>query len=55
MTNIRKAVAALFALVGTWGMTAALEGGITAVEWFGLLAAIGGSAAVWGIPNDPEA
>lgn len=55
MSRYAKAIAALCSLIGTWGMTAALDDGITAVELFGLLAAIGGSAAVWSIPNDPLA
>lgn len=53
MTEIRKSIAALIALIGTWGVTAASDGGINAVEWFGLLAVIGGTGAVWGIPNTP--
>lgn len=52
MSRYRKSLMALVALVGTWGITAAPDG-ITAVEWFGLLAAIGGTGAVWGVPNDP--
>lgn len=55
MSGIRKALAALVALVGAWGITAAADGQVDAVEWFGLLAVLGGTGAVWGIPNDTEA
>lgn len=51
MAGVRKALAALVALVGTWGVTAVADGAIDAVEWFGLLVVLGGSGAVWGIPN----
>lgn len=54
MATVRKAVAALFALVGTWGMTALADGHLSAVEWFGLIAVIGGTGAVFGIRNDDE-
>lgn len=54
MTAYRKAIAAFVSLVGTWGITAAADGHISAVEWFGLLAVVGGTGAVWGLPNDEE-
>lgn len=52
MNQIRKSIAALVFTVGTWGVTAFAEGGVNGVEWAGLLVAIGGTAAVWGVPND---
>lgn len=54
MSTYRKAIAALLGSIGTWGMTAAAEGGITGAEWFGLLAVLGTTSAVWGLPNDTD-
>ena len=45
-----KALAALLGGVATWGVTAA-DHGITASEWFGLLAVLATVAGVFAIPN----
>ena len=55
MSRYAKTIAALLGAVGTWGATAAQEGGIDGPEWFGLLIALGTVAAVYGIPNVPPA
>lgn len=53
MKTYAKAIAALAGVVSTWGITAAADNSITAVELFGLLGAVGTVAAVWATPNDP--
>jgi len=45
-----KAVAAALGAVGTWGMTAALDGHISLVEGFGLVFALGTALAVYAAP-----
>jgi len=50
-----KTVAALLGSVGTWGVTAWEDGGASAGEWFGLVAALAAVFAVWAIPNTTSA
>lgn len=54
MSRYAKALAALLGAIGTWGATAAQDG-ISSVEWFGLVTALGTALAVYGVPNTPPA
>ncbi|MEO6574240.1 MAG: hypothetical protein ABIP89_10395 [Polyangiaceae bacterium] len=47
----QKSIAALLGAVGTWGATAAVDGSISLVEWFGLLIALSTAFAVFAVPN----
>jgi len=51
LSRYSKTIAAILGAVSTWGITAAAEGGINAVEWYGLLGALAAALAVYGIPN----
>lgn len=48
----KKSIAALLSSVGAWGMAVSADNVISLQEWFALLVALGGSAAVWGLEND---
>lgn len=52
LSTVRKAFAALFVCVGTWGVTAFEDGAAAGAEWFGLVLALGSAPLVWGISND---
>ncbi len=45
-----KATVALLGAVSAWGITAAVDGKFEAVEWFGLLGALGAALAVAASP-----
>lgn len=51
MNRYSKSIAAALGSVSAWGVTAAATGGISGVEWYGLLGALGTTLAVYGIPN----
>jgi hypothetical protein len=53
VSRYAKSVAALLGAISTWGITAAAEGGVNAVEWFGLLGSVGTVIGVYAIPNTP--
>jgi len=63
MSRYAKAIATFFGTligsVGTWGVTAVQDGGISDAEYFGLLIALSTvfatTAAVFGVPNTPPA
>jgi hypothetical protein len=50
-----KAIAAALGAVSVWGITAAADGHISGVEWFGLLGALAAVLLVWRSPaNTPK-
>lgn len=55
MSRYMKTIAAVLGTIATWGTTAAATDGISPVEWYGLLAALAGALAVFGVPNTPPA
>jgi hypothetical protein len=55
MSRYVKTIAAILGTVSTWGITAAADSGIDAVEWYGLLGALAGTLAVFSFPNTPPA
>ena len=55
MSRYLKTIAAMLGAISTWGITAAAEGGINSVEWFGLLGSLGTVIAVYAVPNTPPA
>lgn len=52
MNRYAKAIAAFFAALNLWGVTATADGHVTSVEWFGLTGVALAVAAVWGVPNE---
>jgi hypothetical protein len=48
-----KAIVALLGGIATWGATAVTDG-ISANEWFGLLAVIATALGVFAFPNTPQ-
>lgn len=54
MSRYAKAIAAALLAVSTWGATAASEGGVDAVEWFGLIGALATVIGVYAVPNSPD-
>ena len=52
MKQYVKLISAILGGVSSWGLTAALDDNITAVEYFGLLGVLGTAFAVWAFPND---
>lgn len=60
MTNLpayRKSIAGFLGSLSAWGITASQDG-IQAGEWWGLVAVVGATLAVFGVtnePTDPEA
>ena len=55
MSRYMKTIAAILGTVSTWGITAGSSEGISGVELYGLLGALSGAFAVYGIPNTPPA
>lgn len=55
MSRYAKTIVAVLGAISTWGITAATEGGITAVEWFGLLGSLATVLGVYAVPNTPPA
>lgn len=53
MSRYFKTVAAVLGAISTWGITAAAEGGINSVEWFGLLGSLATVIGVYAVPNTP--
>ena len=51
MRQIAKAIAATLTALGTWGATAALDGSIDGVEWFGLCGVATTGLLTWAVPN----
>lgn len=55
MSRYSKTIAAILGAISTWGITAAADEGINAVEWYGLLGALAAVLAVYSVPNKPPA
>lgn len=53
MSRYVKTISAFFALLGTWGATAAADGRYDQVELWGITGIIVGSLAVYQFPNTP--
>jgi len=53
MKAYAKAIAGLLGAISTWGVTAAADDAINAVELFGLLGALATVLVVYAVPNDP--
>ena len=53
MTRYAKTVVAVIGAVSAWGVTALVDNGVNAVEWFGLLGSLGTALAVYVTPNTP--
>lgn len=53
MSRYMKTIIAVLGGISAWGMTAAADNAITAVELFGLLGALATALGVYAIPNTP--
>ena len=49
-----KAIVAILGSISTWGVTALVDGGVSGVEWFGLVGAVATALGVYGVKNIPQ-